>query len=152
MVSMVPEHQARYGPGDTPIMAAFIRIGFGSRFTDGQYGGYYGARELRVALGEVSFHRARFMEASKERPTDITMRQYMTKPDQGIEFSAITKDTHPEFLNPDTSWCGLARPSQHGGGGRASMGTSTQAFVPRGAPASQCCALMPLALLPRVGT
>ncbi len=109
VVSMVPEHQARYGPGYTPIMAAFTHIGFGSRFTDGQYGVYYGARELRVALDEVSFHRARFMAASKERPTDITMRQYITKPEQGTEFGVITKDSYPECLDPDTSRYGPAQ-------------------------------------------
>lgn len=103
ILSMVPEDQARYGPGYTPIMAAFTHIGFPSRFTDGQYGVYYGARELGVALTEVAFHRAVFMAASNERPTDITMRQYITSPDPNVTFGVITRDTHPDCLDPDTA-------------------------------------------------
>ena len=102
ILSLVPEHQARYGPGYTPIMATFTHIGHPSRFTDGQYGVYYGAREQRVALDEVSFHRAQFMAASQERATDITMREYITTPEPDVEFGVITHQSHPECLDSDT--------------------------------------------------
>jgi uncharacterized protein (DUF736 family) len=109
VLPLVPEHQARCGPGYTPIMAAFTHIGFPSRFTDGQYGVYYGALERRVALDEVSYQRARFMAASQERATDIAMREYITTPRPEVEFGVITQKSQPECLDPDTRHYGPAQ-------------------------------------------
>lgn len=109
ILSLVPQNQARYGQGYTPIMAAFTHIEYPSRFTNGQYGVYYGASDLQVALAEVSFHRARFMAASNERPTDITMRQYIAVPEPSIQFGVISQASHPECLHSDVRNYGPAQ-------------------------------------------
>ncbi len=67
------------GPGSTPVMAAFTHIGLPSRFTDGRYGVYYGARDLKTAIAETVYHRERFLSATREPDTEFTLRQYINK-------------------------------------------------------------------------
>ena len=73
----VPEEDRISGPGSTPVMAAFTHLGVPSRFTDGAYGVYYGARDLRTAIAETLYHRERFLSATQEADTELTMRQYI---------------------------------------------------------------------------
>ena len=47
---LVPKEDRISGPGSSPIMAAFTHIGIPSRFTDGSYGIYYGAKTLKTGL------------------------------------------------------------------------------------------------------
>lgn len=108
-IALVPDDQRRFGEGYTPIMAAFTHIGFASRFTDGRFGIYYGAFELSVALAETSYHRARFMAASNEAPTDITLREYIATPRGDILFGRITRESHPQCLEPDPADYGPAQ-------------------------------------------
>lgn len=65
------------GAGSSPVMAAFTHIGIPTRFTDGSYGVYYGARELKTAIAETVYHRERFLSATQELDTELTMRQYI---------------------------------------------------------------------------
>ena len=66
------------GPGTTPIMAAFTHLNpEGSRFSDGQYGVYYCARDLSTALAEVRYHQERFLRHTREGPTRLEMRLYL---------------------------------------------------------------------------
>lgn len=79
---VVPEDRVS-GSGSTPIMAAFTHIGQESRFSDGSYGIYYAARDMKTAIAETAYHRARFLRATNEEPGDIDMRVYVgqvTKP------------------------------------------------------------------------
>lgn len=76
-ISLVPKEDRIYGPGSTPIMAAFTHLnGQGSRFTDGSYGVYYAAKSIETAVAETRFHRSRFLNATKEPPIEIDMRSY----------------------------------------------------------------------------
>ncbi len=67
------------GPGSTPVMAAFTHIGVASRFTDGRFGVYYGARDLNTAIAETVYHREKFLSATQEPDTELTMRQYINQ-------------------------------------------------------------------------
>ena len=64
------------GEGSTPLMAAFTHPG-NSRFSDGTYGVYYAACALDTAIAETTFHRERFLSASKEAACLIQMREYV---------------------------------------------------------------------------
>ena len=76
---LIPEDDRISGPGSTPVMAAFTHIGLPSRFTDGSYGVYYGARDLQTAIAETVYHRERFLSATREPDTELTMRQYINR-------------------------------------------------------------------------
>lgn len=75
----VPPTERVSGPGSSPVMAAFTHIGIPSRFTDGTFGVYYGARDLRTAIAETVFHRERFLAATREADTELNMRQYVNR-------------------------------------------------------------------------
>ena len=75
----VPPAERVSGPGSSPVMAAFTHIGIPSRFTDGTYGVYYGARDLGTAIAETVFHRERFLAATREPDTELNMRQYVNR-------------------------------------------------------------------------
>lgn len=79
-LTLVPAEERISGPGSTPVMAAFTHLSLLSRFTDGtQYGVYYGAKELDTAIAETIYHRERFLSATNEPDTEITMRCYINK-------------------------------------------------------------------------
>lgn len=75
----IPEEDRVSGPGSTPVMAAFTHVGVASRFTDGAYGVYYGARDVKTAIAETVYHRERFLSDTDEPDTELTMRQYVNK-------------------------------------------------------------------------
>lgn len=76
-ISLVPPGERVYGPGTTPIMAAFTHIGGnGTRFSNGSYGVYYAAFDLNTAIAETVFHREIFMAYTHEPAIDLTMRVY----------------------------------------------------------------------------
>ncbi|MGB1238568.1 MAG: RES family NAD+ phosphorylase [Pseudomonadales bacterium] len=76
---LVPRAERVSGPGATPVMAAFTHIGLPSRFTDGSFGVYYAARTLETAIAETVHHRERFLSATAEGDTELTMRQYINR-------------------------------------------------------------------------
>lgn len=76
-VNLIAQEDWVYGPGATPLMAAFTHINFPSRFSDGSYGVYYAASTLETAIKETVFHRERFYSASKEATCSISMREYI---------------------------------------------------------------------------
>ena len=78
-VKLVPASERVSGPGSTPVMAAFTHIGQPSRFTDGRYGVYYAGNSLDVAIAETRYHRERFLAATREPDTEITMREYISR-------------------------------------------------------------------------
>jgi RES domain len=111
-LSLVKQGDCLFGPGTTPIMAAFTHIGFESRFTDGTYGAYYCANNVDTAIKETMYHKAKFFAATKEGDTEITMREYITaikkplvdvrglhdlhKPDSYIDSQAFGKQSFKE--------------------------------------------------------
>ncbi|MDP2565863.1 RES family NAD+ phosphorylase [Pseudoalteromonas marina] len=79
-LALVPAEERISGVGSTPIMAAFTHIAASTRFTDGlEYGVYYGAKDLKTAFAETIHHRERFLAATNEPDTEITMRCYIGK-------------------------------------------------------------------------
>lgn len=76
---LIPENERISGPGSTPVMAAFSHVGLPSRFTDGTYGVYYGARDIQTAIAETVHHREQFLSATREPDTELTMRQYINR-------------------------------------------------------------------------
>ncbi|MER2493693.1 RES family NAD+ phosphorylase [Catenovulum sediminis] len=79
-LARVPAEERICGAGSTPVMAAFTHISVASRFSDGKtYGVYYGARDLNTAFAETIYHREKFLRATKEPDTELTMRCYVNK-------------------------------------------------------------------------
>jgi len=76
-IRLVPSEERLFGPGSTPIMAAFTHPNpLGSRFSDGSYGVYYAARDLETAIDEVAFHLGRFYRATGEGALHADLRTY----------------------------------------------------------------------------
>lgn len=86
------------GPGATILMAPFTHPGE-SRFTDGTYGVYYAGDSLQTAIAETKFHRERFLNASKETPCLLQMREYTTKVQQSLV--DITRGGFKKYCHPD---------------------------------------------------
>lgn len=77
-IQLVPPKDRVSGPGTSAIMAAFTHLNpEGSRFTDGTYGVFYAANGLDTAIAETKHHRARFLRATAQEPTEIDMRVYV---------------------------------------------------------------------------
>lgn len=77
---LVPANERQSGPGTTPIMASFTHLDpGGSRFSDGNFGVYYAAKEIETALAETRYHRERFLQRTNEPPIDIDMRSYASE-------------------------------------------------------------------------
>jgi RES domain len=76
-IHLVPEGDRLFGHGTTPVMAAFCYVSpVPTRFTDGSFGVYYAADSLDGAVAEVSHHLTRFMSATQEPRTLVTLRCY----------------------------------------------------------------------------
>lgn len=79
-LSLVPKAERISGPGTSPVMAAFTHIAVATRFSDGVgYGVYYGAKDLNTAFAETIYHREKFLSATNEPDTELTMRCYINK-------------------------------------------------------------------------
>ena len=80
VLAITPRERWLTGPGSSPVMAAFTHLNpDGSRFSDGSYGVFYAARELDTSIRENVHHRARFLSATREPPTQLQMRAYSTR-------------------------------------------------------------------------
>lgn len=76
-IDRVPREHRIFGPGSSPIMAAFTHVNVvGSRFADGSHGVFYAARDRATAVAETWFHHARFLAATAERAQHLPMRLY----------------------------------------------------------------------------
>lgn len=76
-IALVPPEQRLYGPGSGPIMAAFTHVNTqGSRFSAGQWGVFYAARERATAVAETRYHHARFLAATRQGAMHLPMRLY----------------------------------------------------------------------------
>jgi hypothetical protein len=74
-IRLVPVEERISGPGASWVMASFTHLSpRGSRFSDGSYGVYYAARELRTAIAETTFHLGRFYGATADPPHAEDMR------------------------------------------------------------------------------
>ncbi len=96
---IVPEDRIS-GPGSSPVMAAFTHIGFPSRFTNGRYGVYYGACNLDTALAETVYHRERFLSATQEHDTELTMRLYVNQ--VAMPLDDVRGDAYGHLHDPES--------------------------------------------------
>ena len=77
-IHLVRDEDRRYGPGWTPVMAAFCHVSeHGSRFTDGTFGAYYCALTEATAIAETRYRAERFMQESNEPPMQLQQRVYL---------------------------------------------------------------------------
>jgi hypothetical protein len=106
VVQRVAPEDRVYGPGSTPVMAAFTHIGRASRFTDGTYGIYYAANSQAAAIAETRFHQERFLAATNEADIEITLRTYVNQVVKPVH--DIRRD-HPELHDPDPARYGSAQ-------------------------------------------
>lgn len=74
-ISLVPPADRVSGPGASFVMAPFTHVApSGARFTTGEFGGYYAAREIETAVAETRYHRERFLAATREAAIEVDMR------------------------------------------------------------------------------
>ncbi len=76
-IALVARQDRMVGAGTSAIMAAFTHIGRANRFNDASFGAYYAACELHTAISETVYHRERFLSATAEPATQITLRCYI---------------------------------------------------------------------------
>ncbi|RAP36237.1 hypothetical protein B1207_08795 [Legionella quinlivanii] len=97
-LSLLPKDEWVYGPGSTPLMAAFTHFGV-SRFSDGSsYGVYYAADSVETAIAETRFHREIFLKASNENACIIQMREYQAKVTRALV--SICDDRYAPICSP----------------------------------------------------
>jgi hypothetical protein len=76
-IERVPHADRIFGPGSGPIMAAFTHVNLlGSRFSVGDYGVFYAARERATAVAETRHHHGRFLAATRQPAMHLPMRLY----------------------------------------------------------------------------
>jgi hypothetical protein len=76
-VERVPREERVFGTGSGPIMAAFTHVNvLGSRFSAGQFGVFYAARQRVTAVAETRYHQGRFLAATQEAAMHLPMRLY----------------------------------------------------------------------------
>ena len=144
-VERVPRGERVYGAGSGPIMAAFTHVNLlGSRFSAGDRGVFYAARERATAMAETRYHHGRFLAATAQGPQHLPMRLY------SVAIAAALHDLRPEgavaaaIYDPDdysASQALGARLHRAGSGGvvyrsvRHPRGQCVGLFKPRGASA-----------------
>jgi len=103
-IDIVESAERVFGPGSTPVMASFCHLNRdGSRFSDGTWGVYYAAAKLATAAAEVSYHRKRFLAATRQEPIDIDMRVYVAgvrKPLHDVRSARWDVVHHPDDYQP----------------------------------------------------
>lgn len=98
-ITRVPTQDRLFGPGASPVMAAFTHIGVPSRFSSGEYGVYYAANSLHTAIAETVYHRERFLAASNEPDMEITMRVYTNRAAKPL--LDLRPDPYRQLRNPN---------------------------------------------------
>lgn len=76
-INLVPKEDRIYGDGTSIIMSAFTHFNrSGSRFSNGTYGVFYTAKDLKTAIAETKYHKEIFMRATSESKMTLEMRVY----------------------------------------------------------------------------
>jgi hypothetical protein len=98
----VPPEERVTGPGAGYVMAAFTHVApGGGRFTDGTFGAYYAARALETAVAETTYHRGRFLAATREPPMELDVRVLVADLDAELHDVRGTGDVRPELYRGD---------------------------------------------------
>jgi RES domain-containing protein len=90
------------GPGAGYVMAPFTHVPpGGGRFSDGTFGAYYAARELHTAVAETTYHRGRFLAATREPPMELDMRALVATLDAALHDVRGLGAVRPALYHPD---------------------------------------------------
>ena len=90
------------GPGASYIMAPFTHLHpMGGRFNDATFGALYAARERATAIAETSYHRTRFLAATKEPPLTLDMRVLELRLDARLHDIRGQRSELPRVYAPD---------------------------------------------------
>lgn len=101
-ISLVPPDERLYGPGTSPIMAAFThRNPRGSRFSDGSYGVFYCAKTALTSIAETRYHSALFMAATREPPMRLQMRLYTVDVSGSVTDLRAAARSQPDLVDPE---------------------------------------------------
>jgi len=107
-IHMVRGEDRRYGPGWTPVMAAFCHFtGQGSRFSDGTFGVYYCGLSEATAIAETRYHAERFLRDSSEPPMQLQQRVYLSDLEGSLHDLRGDPEATP-LLDPDDWRAGQA--------------------------------------------
>lgn len=103
-LALVPRDERIAGPGASFVMAAFTHLNpRGSRFSDGSFGVYYAAADLRTAISETVFHFGNFARDSGDPAREEDMRVLVGT--AGADFhdvSQLDAATQATVLDPDS--------------------------------------------------
>ncbi len=138
-ISLVPAAERVSGPGAGYVMASFTHLNRrGSRFSDGDYGVYYAARELDTAVAETMHHFERFARDARQGPRTEGMR---------VLTGAIDADLADVSLLPDGERAALLDPdsyaaSQPWGRARREEGRAGILYDSVRLPGGQCVGLL----------
>lgn len=101
-IRIVPAEQRVTGPGAGYVMAAFTHTPpGGGRFSDERHGAYYAAQALATSIAETSYHRARFMAATKQAPMHLDMRVLAAELDARLHDLRGMRAQLPAIHDPD---------------------------------------------------
>ncbi|MDF1503868.1 RES family NAD+ phosphorylase [Roseisolibacter sp. H3M3-2] len=101
-LSLVPPEERVTGPGAGYVMAPFTHVAPpGGRFSDGTFGAYYAARTLETAVAETTYHRARFLAATREPPMELDMRVLVATLDVELHDVRGLAAEFPALYRPD---------------------------------------------------
>mgnify|MGYP002778098960 CR=1 FL=1 len=102
-LARVPVAERVTGPGAGYVMAAFTHLApGGGRFTDGTFGAYYAARTLETAIAETTYHRARFLAATREPPMELDMRVLVATLDAALHDVRGLGAARPELYHGES--------------------------------------------------
>ena len=145
-VERVPSGDRVFGPGSGPIMAAFTHVNvLGSRFSGGDHGVFYAARERATAVAETRHHHGRFLAATNQSAMHLPMRLYHVAIDARLHDLRPAGSVPPAVYDPEDYGASQALGRRLRAAGSAGMayrsvrhdrGQCVGLFRPRGA--SRC--------------
>lgn len=101
-IRLVPPSERVAGPGAGYVMAAFTHPApGGARFNDSRLGAYYAARELETSIAETSYHRVKFMRATRQPAMELDMRVLESELDARLHDLRGMRATLTDIYDPD---------------------------------------------------
>jgi hypothetical protein len=101
-IALVAPQDRVSGPGASIIMAPFTHLTpEGSRFTDGSFGVFYAANDLKTAIEETKYHRIRFMRATHQGPMHLDQRVYVVDLKAELHDLRGLREAYPLVYLPD---------------------------------------------------
>jgi len=107
-LNLIPKDQRLYDvPGCGYIMAAFTHINpNGSRFSNGDYGIYYAADSLDLAIAETVYHKELFLSYTNEPPQELDMRSLLAEFSAELfDLTPLDRNTNPFYSRLDYNLC-----------------------------------------------